>query len=75
MKLESQITNNHSSLIDNQSKRHLYNSRDSSTNPLYFNKQTQSQVRQKQRKLFYDKEIRTSGTIGYSDKQSQTNPI
>ena len=25
MKLESQITNNHSSLIDNQSKRHSFN--------------------------------------------------
>jgi hypothetical protein len=36
MKLESPITNNHSSLIDNRSKRHLYNCRESSTNPPLF---------------------------------------
>jgi len=53
----------------------LYNCRDSSTNPLYFNKQTQSQVRQNQRKHLYYKGIRTCGTFGYSDKQTQTNPI
>ncbi len=41
----------------------------------YYAKQTQSQVRQNQRKLFYNNHIRANGHFGYSDKQTQTNPI
>ena len=40
----------------------------------FYAKQSQSQVGQKQPKLFCDKYIRSSGTIGYSDKQSQNKP-
>jgi hypothetical protein len=40
----------------------------------FYAKQSQSQVGQNQHKLFYDKQIRASGTIGYSDKQTQFKP-
>jgi hypothetical protein len=41
---------------------------------LYYAKQTQCQVPQHQRKLFYNKHIRANGHFGYSDKQTQFKP-
>jgi len=59
-----------------------YEQRHTSTsveNPLqitpFYAKQTQSQDRQNQRKLFYNKYICESGHLVKSEKQSQTNPI
>jgi hypothetical protein len=51
--------------------RHLYNCRESSTNRPFFAKQTQCQVHQNQRKLFYNKYICESGHLVKSEKQSQ----
>jgi hypothetical protein len=53
----------------------LYNCRESSTNQPFYAKQTQSQVRSNQRKLFYNKQICESGHLVKSEKQTQTNPI
>ena len=41
----------------------------------FYAKQTQSQVRQNQRKFFCDKYIRTSVTFGYSENKPNSNPI
>ena len=52
MKLEPQITNNQSSLIDNQSKRHSFNYNIFPDTPFYA-KQSQFPQNQNDRKLIY----------------------
>ena len=55
-------------------KAPLYICRESSTNQPFYAKQTQSQVRPNQCKLFYNKYICESGHLVKSEKQTQNKP-
>ena len=63
MKLESQITNNHSSLIYNQSKRRSTPVENVRQIHPFYAKQSQCQVRQNQPKHFCNNEIRAIGHL------------
>jgi hypothetical protein len=74
MKLESQITNNHSSLIDNQSKRRstpVENVRQ--INPFYA-KQSQFDGGSNEHKLRYQKQLQDIIPLAQAKKQSQFKP-
>jgi len=71
MKLESQITNNHSSLIDNQSKRRSTTVENSLQITPFYAKQSQFWKCQKQHKHFCNNEIRKNGQLVIQTKQTQ----
>ncbi len=75
MEFEPQITNNQSSIIDNQ----LAMPSTSVENPLqispFYAKQTQSQVCQNKRKLFYNNEICKMGHLVIQTNKPNSNPI
>jgi hypothetical protein len=59
--------------IRNTSNR-LYTCRELSTNRGFYAKQTQSQERSNQRKLFYNNKLCESGHLVKSEKQTQNKP-
>jgi hypothetical protein len=75
MKLESQITNNHSSLIDNQSKRRSTTVENVRQIHPFYAKQTQFEGGPNEHKHYCSNEIRNFRHFDGPKNKAKTNPI